>query len=150
MGRSAAMSALSEFLGPEVPGCEEADAHQAGFVWTTLPRHGRRPARFLGRSLLRADNRAAARRGSTISDWSDVEIYEVYAGGYVGAVRHISLSDDRVFFQNAWMARDGQGVIAALRAHDADSACPWEKPPAQACDLWDGLIGAIFGSEPRL
>jgi hypothetical protein len=147
------MSELSEVWGRKIPGGEEAVARDAGFVWTTLPRHGRRPALFLGRALIRADDRASAPAGHTASIWSNVEIYEIYAGGYVTSIRHYRRAEDRACYQNAWLAEDGADVIAALRTHDIDSVAPnvpVAADPAPSCSQWNALVGAIFGSEVRL
>jgi len=152
-GRLTAMSALAEILGSKIPAGEDSAARDAGFVWTTLPRHGRRPARFLGRALLRADNRAEASAGNISPIWSDIEIYEVYAGGYVTSVRHFRGSDDRTCYQNAWLAEDGAAVIAALRTHDIDTAAPsvpLPVNPAPSCGRWNAFVGAIFGAGATL
>jgi hypothetical protein len=142
---------LSETLGETPARGDQADARDAGFMSMLLPRHGRRPARFLGREMLRADSRAAARAGR-LPLWSDIQIYELYAGGFVTAVRHLRAEDDRAFFQDVWLVQDPWAVMIRLRQHDIAAATPGED---YVCDTasaraWQAFIGAIFGAEPPI
>jgi hypothetical protein len=115
----------------------------AGFVWTVLPRHGRRPAAFLGRELLRADNAQAVRSGVR-SEWSDIRIFEVAGGSFVTAVRHLRAEDGLPRWQDVWTAPDASSAVATLCAHDPDM-------PGEASQLlaWQDLLQAIFGAGPR-
>ncbi len=139
--------ALSETLGRRPEASEEAAWRAAGFVWTLLPRHGKRPARFLGREMLRADNREAARCGH-LPFWSDIQIYELYTGGFVTAVRHFQADDDRTGWQDTWFSQDAGSVIVSLRNHG--SAGVWPEA-AHGTDMaarlaaWLGLVRAVFG-----
>jgi hypothetical protein len=139
--------ALSETLGGRPEPGDDGRWPQAGFVWTLLPRHGKRPARFLGREMLRADNRQAARAG-TLPFWSDIQVYELYTGGFVTAVRHFQATEDRPFWQDTWFLPDAAGVIMSLRNHG--SAGVWADA-AQGADMaarlaaWLGLVRAVFG-----
>jgi hypothetical protein len=138
---------LSETLGGRPEQGDSGNWQEAGFVWTLLPRHGKRPARFLGREMLRADNRAAARAGH-LPFWSDFQIYELYMGGFVTAVRHFQAADDRTNWQDTWLSPDAPGVIMSLRNHG--SAGVWADA-ADGADMaarlaaWLGLIRAVFG-----
>jgi hypothetical protein len=146
----AAVTDLCETLGC-VQSVAPEDAADEGFDWIILPRHGRRPVRFLGRALLRADNRAGARAGGDMSHWSDVQIYEVHAGGYVTSVKHVSVADDRTAYQDAWKVEEGRQVIASLRTHDIEAAWPYAAmPESPECVSWNALVGAIFGAEAGL
>jgi hypothetical protein len=146
--RGSLRTALSEQLGSPVAGSELAEtAGQAGFVWTLLPRHGRRPARFLGREMLRADNRAGRLDGG-LPYWSDIRIFELHAGGFVTAVRHLGNNDDRPGWQDVWLAEDAAGVVRSLRAHSICAA--WPHAGETACaeaqmQAWSELVDAIFG-----
>jgi hypothetical protein len=126
-------------------------AREAGFVWTLLPRHGRRPARLLGRELMRADNRDAAGAGH-LRCWSEIRIYELASRGFAVSVRHIHSDDDRVRYQDVWQAEDATTVIAMLRNHDIGASMlsetvssDLERPGA----AWQSLVGAIFGRDVK-
>jgi hypothetical protein len=146
-GAETSADALSETLGGRPDAGEEARGRAAGFVWTLLPRHGKRPARFLGREMLRADNRAAA-RGGHVPFWSDIQIYELYTGGFVTAVRHFQADDDHTCWQDTWFSQEAGAVIVSLRNHG--SAGVWADC-AQGVDMaarlaaWLGLVRAVFG-----
>ncbi len=140
--------ALSETLGQAHARADQAAALDAGFIWTMLPRHGRRPVRFLGREMLRADSRAAARAGP-LKLWSDIQIYELYAGGFVTSVRHLRTEDDRAFFQDAWSVHHPAGVMTRLRQHDIAAALSGEDDVTDAAlaRAWHSLLGTVFGGE---
>lgn len=139
--------ALSETLGGRPALSENDDWQEAGFVWTLLPRHGKRPARFLGREMLCANNRAAVRAGR-LPYWSDIQIYELYTSGFVTAVRHFQADDDRTGWQDTWFSQDAGSVIVSLRNHG--SAGVWPEA-AHGADMaarlaaWLGLVRAVFG-----
>ena len=137
---------LAERLS-ETPGGAAPGEAAPGCVWTLLPRHGRRPLRFVGRAMLRADNRAVA-RAQALPHWSEIEIYEAYPGGFVAAVRHVGGDAARIFWQDAWLASDAAGVVTLLRNHDGAASVPHTEPGAAAIGLrqaWLGLLRAIFG-----
>jgi hypothetical protein len=115
----------------------------AGFIWTVLPRHARRPAAFLGRELLRADNVEAVRTGVR-SEWSDLRIFELRGSGFVTSVRHLRADETLPRWQDAWHSTDAAAVVAALCAHDPD--LPGE---AGRRASWQDLLQAVFGSDPR-
>jgi hypothetical protein len=125
----------------------ETDWREAGFVWTLLPRHGRRPARFLGRDLLRANNRAAASAGH-LDFWSDIQVFELYTGGFMIAVRHFQAFDDQASWQDTWFASDAASVILSLRNHGSAGAWPEAAHGADMASrlkVWLALIRAAFG-----
>jgi hypothetical protein len=138
---------LSETLGPEAE-----PAQEAGFVWTLLPRHGRRPARFLGRVLLHANNCALA-EVEAMPFWSDVHVHECCGGGFVISVRHMRVEDDVAGFQDLWQAESGAAVIASLRGHDIVAALPGgtSRPQASlaARQAWQALLDSMFGRDAR-
>ena len=142
---------LSETLGDAVAESQAEAAQSAGFVWTLLPRHGRRPARFLGRVLLRADNRGAAQNGR-LPFWSDIHVHELFGGGFVISVRHMRPQDDRAGFQDVWLAHHAADVIALLRTHKIPQGLSGEPRPCAASPppsaAWDALLDAMFGSPP--
>jgi hypothetical protein len=121
----------------------DEEGRAAGFVWTVLPRHGRRPAAFLGRELLRADNAQAVRAGLR-SEWSDIRIFELADAGFVTSVRHLRAEDGLPRWQDAWRSTDASAVVAALCAHDPDMPGEASQVPA-----WHDLLQAIFGAGPR-
>jgi hypothetical protein len=97
--------------------------------------------------MLRADNRAAVRAGH-LPYWSDIQIYELYTGGFVTAVRHFQADDDHTGWQDTWFSQDPGGVIVSLRNHG--SAGVWPEA-AHGADMaarlaaWLGLVRAVFG-----
>jgi hypothetical protein len=115
----------------------------SGFVWTVMPRHGRRPAAFLGRELLRADNAEAVRNGVR-NEWSDIRIFELRDSGFVTSVRHLRADETLPRWQDAWESPDASAVVAALCAHD-----PELQGEAGRRAAWHDLLRAVFGSEPR-
>jgi hypothetical protein len=119
----------------------------AGFIWWLLPRHGKRPARFFGRALLRADNRAAA-HALQAPCWSDVQAYEVFDGGFAVRVSHIHTADDCAGFQDVWQAASGAQLVAGLRNHEI-AACMLAAAPhgieAALRRHWHDLLNALFG-----
>ena len=132
--------ALCEEWSADLPGGEGAEALHGGFVWTVLPRHGRRPARFFGRALWRAENRDAA-RNVALPCWTNVQAYELFDGSFAIGVRHFDAGDDHLVFQDVWHAADGAGVKAALRAHDgAGHGMAWRR-------AWQQWLGALFGAD---
>jgi hypothetical protein len=122
---------------------QDETGRAAGFVWTVLPRQGRRPAAFLGRELLRADNAQAVRAGLR-SEWSDIRIFEVADGGFVTSVRHLRAEDGLPRWQDVWTAADASAAVAELCAHDPDMPGESSQLPA-----WQDLLQAIFGAGPR-
>ena len=141
-------SCLSETLGAALSDRDEADALDEGYLWTLLPRHGRRPIRFLSREMLRVDNRAGA-RARAVTHWSEIQIYEIYRGGFVTAVRHVCTEDDHAGFQDAWMAESARDVIALLQAHDAGAALPVDEAPSPAAPAkaWLDLVNRVFAAD---
>ncbi len=111
-----------------------------GFIWMVLPRHGRRPAAFLGRELLRANNSEAVRAGLR-DEWSDVRIYELRDEGFMTCVRHLRAEDGLPRWQDVWRTQDAAGVLAALGAHDPDTPGEPSQKPA-----WQDLLRAVFGA----
>lgn len=120
-------------------------ARAAGFLWTLLPRHGRRPARILGRDFLCADNRAACAAGR-LPVWSDLRVHELYGGGFAVSIRHVDRADDRAIFQDVWHAGNAAAVVALLRAHDADASTAREGMEPSLSASWRRLLDAVFGS----
>jgi len=113
-----------------------------GFVWTVLPRHGRRPAAFWGRELLRADNAEGVRAGVR-SAWSGIRIFELRDSGFVTSLRHVRADETLPRWQDAWDSADASGVVAALIAHD-----PELHGEAGGRAAWQDLLQAVFGSVP--
>jgi hypothetical protein len=148
---SVAASNLCEVVGCLDTAADAADARAALFVWTLLPRHGCRPIRFLGREMLRADNRGAARFGNH-PYWADIQLYELYAGGFVAGVRHMRAGEDRAVWQDAWHSRDPAGITTTLRSHDIEAALPggalWPDGEAPG-PAWHALLDAVFGAAGR-
>jgi len=141
--RGSVRAALSEYIG----GAPAQSKSEAGYVWTLLPRHGRRPARFLGREMLRADNRAGRLDGG-LPYWSDIRIFELQAGGFVTAVRHLAVDDGRAGWQDVWLAEDAASVVRSLRTHSVCAAWPPATEPGGAdaqMQAWRALVDAIFG-----
>ncbi len=130
---------LCDIIGGAFDVAEPAEG-AADFIWTVLPRHGRRPAAFLGRELLRADNAQAVRAGVR-SEWSDLRIFELPEPGFVIAVRHLRAEDGLPRWQDVWDCADANAAVAALCAHDPDV-------PGEATQLsaWQDLLQAIFGA----
>jgi hypothetical protein len=149
-------------------------AAEPGFHWMVLPRHGKRPAAFLGREMLRA-NDSALMRGFVASTWHDIRIFELPAFGYVTAARHLRASDGLPIWQDSWLSETGDDVMTALRGHDArgrlvcartappgpdcaDTACLWgTRTPGPATGTacaeatarqWSALVEAVFGAGP--
>jgi hypothetical protein len=145
---------------------------EPGFHWMVLPRHGKRPAAFLGREMLRA-NDSALMRGFVSPTWHDIRIFELPALGYVTAARHLRASDGLPIWQDAWLSENGDDVMTALRDHDARGRliCAHTAPPGQACGhaacpwsmaasrpatgtacaeatarQWSALVDAVFGA----
>jgi hypothetical protein len=140
---------FSETLGTAVRSQDERYEHEAGFLWTILPRYGRRPARVLGRELMRADNRNAA-NAERLPCWSDIRIYELAAGGFVVSVRHFQADDDGVEYQDLWQAENAASVIAMLRNHDIGAsliAGSLFSHRDVSLAAWQSLVGAIFGAD---
>ncbi len=137
----ATAGALCEVLGaPAV-----ADA-TSGFRWMVLPRHGRRPAAFLGRELLRADSSAGSRGGS--DEWADIHIYELAEAGFVTAVRHLRAADGLPRWQDAWATENAGATVARLQAHDAGLGLGAQQAARQR-SAWSGLLEALFGLGDR-
>jgi hypothetical protein len=140
-------ASLSETIGGTPPAGAQAHGALSGFGWLELPRHGRRPLRFFGRAMLRADNRAAA-QVCGLAYWSDIQILELYGGGFVVAIRHLPPGSDQAGWQNAWPAQDEEAVLRLLRDHEAN-AC-WAPPAdelalARATQAWHALVDAMTG-----
>jgi hypothetical protein len=138
----AARPPLCEILGGPAESWD-ADGLAFGFIWTVLPRHGRRPVAFLGRELLRADNAEAVRAGLR-TEWSDIRIFELQERGFVTAVRHLRADDGLPRWQDAWASADASGVVASLCAHDPDGPGQESLVPA-----WHDLLHAVFGASLR-
>jgi hypothetical protein len=151
-------------------GWHDSDAAEPGFHWMVLPRHGKRPAAFLGREMLRA-NDSALMRNFVSPTWHDIRIFELPVLGYVTAVRHLRAADGLPIWQDAWLSESGEDAMAALRGHDArarlvcahtappgqpcaHAACPWGEPrpgAGTACAeatarQWTALLHAVFGA----
>ena len=128
----------------------------SGFVWMLLPRHGMRPLRCLGRSLLRIENRAAARTARA-PYWSTLHIYEVAGGCFAAWLRHLRCVDDTACWQHAWHADTQAGLLTLLRTH-AGAPLPlspdWFVPDPATPDAhgtnaapgWAALLNHVFPS----
>jgi hypothetical protein len=125
----------------------------AGFGWTVLQRHGRRPLAVLGRSLLRADNRCAG-----LPCWSEITIHETQAGRFAAALRHTPPPSAGPAWRDAWLCDTPDSVRTSFYLHDPLWALPaWpislgpisEAPDAAIAQrfrlAWAGLLGAVFG-----
>jgi hypothetical protein len=117
----------------------EMTAREAGFTWTLLPRHGRRPVAFAGRELLRVDNSAAVRAGHC-AEWSEIRVFELLQSGFVTAIRHLRAEDGLPCWQDASLSEDAAGVVETLRCHRPDM-------PGLGGQImaWQDLLHAIFG-----
>ncbi len=145
--RNCAIDALCETVGGRPAPCDFSAFHEAGYVWTLLPRHGKRPVRFFGREMLRANDRKAA-HSEHFKYWSDIQVFELHSGGFMTAVRHYNISEDRTSWHDTWFSIDTRSVILSLRNHG--SAGVWPQA-AQGSDVatrlraWLGLVRATFG-----
>jgi hypothetical protein len=140
------MNRPSEKLCETLGGWRDRDTEAgaaSGFIWMLLPRHGRRPAAFLGRELLRADSSAAVKSGAQ-DEWSDIRIFELPDAGFVTAVRHLRLEDGLPRWQDAWLTEDATETVARLQLHDAGLGLGARDAQQQRV-AWLSLLRAVFG-----
>jgi hypothetical protein len=133
---------------------------EAGFAFTLLPRHGRRPLGFEGRLLV-----SAAVEEPDLPVASAIALHETATGGLVAAIRHRTRAplpeDSRCYAE----AASPEELLGFLRTHDplrdlpadwllhaADPGADAERLAAAAAlaprlrAAWRGLIAACFGT----
>ncbi|TDG16697.1 hypothetical protein E2C05_28980 [Paracraurococcus ruber] len=151
-------------LIPTRTGGTQAVGAEAGFAWTLLPRHGRRPLGFDGRLLLQA-----ASRPPGFPVWSELAVHETARGMLVAAIRHRPPDDAppgtgrHPWMSDAAAGTDAGALLDWLRAHDPVAHLPaWllqdggagtplvrAAGPGLAAALrasWRALLAATFGA----
>lgn len=148
----------------------ECDLLSAGFRWTVLERHGKRPLAILGRVLLQANNRC-----SGLPCWSEIAIHETIARRFTASVSHRPPEAFDVIWRNTWLCETPKAIVAALQAHDPlhtlSPGVTTRRPLPVALDdfpafnaggyqdeaavrrfrgAWAGLLAAIFGLRSTL
>lgn len=146
----------------EEAGTEEAGGEEgAGFGFTLLPRHGRRPLGFQGRLLARME---AAPPDLPVA--SCVTLHEAASGGFVCAIRHrlrdVLGAEERCY---ALAAGDATTLLRFLHTHDplrdlpagallprVAGPCPTHAALAEAATIaprlravWRDMLAASFG-----
>jgi hypothetical protein len=115
-----------------------------GFGWVLLPRHGVRPLRFVGRLLLRVDDRFAADAAGACG-WSEIDVFERSDGGVAACVRHAMLQAPGAQWCHAWSMQDPAALAAALLAHDPGAAWPLDEAQLTVQrTAWHTLVQAGF------
>ncbi len=144
----AVQSALCETIGQQP---RNAIFQPPGFAWLLLRRHGRRPLRFLGRLLIRIDDRDLAWRAHRPL-WSMIQAFERSDGGVAACVTHTQGENAAPTplggeWHQAWCRDDSASLVAALCQHD-----PGDAFPLAGADLireraaWAALLQAGFGA----
>lgn len=128
----------------------------AGFAWTVLPRHGRRPLGFEGRLLVQAASRPPA-----LPVWSELAVHETSRGALVASIRHRTPDEAEpgpALLADAEARADAAALIEWLRHHDPVAHLPAAllleggADPADALRIvaalradWRALLAATFG-----
>ena len=99
------------------------------FAWTSLPRQGRRPLGFMGRTLCDVSVRDPA-----LPVWSEVSVHEMEGDHLVAAIRHTLRGGDPLSRHYAQRCEDIDSALAFLHAHD-----PLRDLPAEA--LYAAAVG---------
>ena len=134
--------------------------HVAGFHWTVLQRHGKRPLAVLSRVLLQADNRCVG-----LSSWSEVSIYETATSRFAARLRHLPPQVSDATWCDAWLCDNAEMLRTSLYEHDPLLALPLSLSSdlggmyAERHELvaeahfrgaWAGLLAAVFGQPSAL
>ncbi len=126
------------------PLCElEPDAGmrpEAGYAWTLLRRHGRRPLGLRARALLHADNRCAG-----LGLWSSLAILETAQGRFATSLCHACPGGWD--WQDAWLTDAPGSLRERLFDHDPLMAIPshWHGQARVFLTAWRGLLAAALG-----